>query len=143
MGRKIGDWQPTHEDQARVIVTQHHWLIPVQSLRDATKVYTVKTHIDLDTGIHVPAHCTCPNGRAGRRNCYHLEMASRIMRTRRLMAMDLIAEIAEGAKLAGWTKAIFCQHLRHQQHLHSGCLYQAALAVERVLLHDHGIQRAA
>ena len=91
----------------------------------------------------MPAHCTCPNGRAGRRNCYHLQMASRIMRTRRLMAMDLIAEIAEGAKLAGWDKPTFCQHLRHQQHLHSGCLYQAALAVERVLLHDHGIQRAA
>jgi hypothetical protein len=85
-----------------------------------------------DSAVDV-ASCTCAGARyRPGRACKHVRRARAMIRRRHRDALDLVAELVEGAKLAKWSRVDFVAALNKQQNIYRDT-YAAAQAVEREL----------
>ena len=143
----VQNYKPTHRDQESVSFAPPGWgpdeiFVCVRSRRDPSVSYTVRAYRCFDWGIYRAELCNCPNGSVlkGRGNCYHLQLAQRILEARPSMALERARELVEGAKLAGISREAFFRELETLRLLYND-QYSAVVQFERQLATDYGIVR--
>ena len=101
-----------------------------QSESDPSKRYVVRLTRSLDDMVSWgQASCQCADWKFRRRDCKHIRSALTLMKRRQQDAIERARQLAQGARVAGWSRARFFGALNAQARLNND-MWSAVRAIE-------------